>query len=102
MSKQRRSFTAEFKAQLVLELLSGRSTPAQICKQQRIAPQQLNRWKSEFVTGAPKVFEDPEAKHRQERIAELERMVGRLTMQVDILKKVSGHFDVPSVSNGRC
>lgn len=93
MSKQRRSFTAPFKAQLVLELLSGASSPGEMGKQHRIAPQQLNRWKTEFVANAPRVFGDPQLIQQQERIAELERMVGRLTMQVELLKKVSGHFE---------
>ncbi len=99
---QRRRFTGEFKAQVVLELLSGAKSAAELCRQHQLTPQVLARWKSELLERAPLVFEqDQKRSAEQERIAELERLVGRLTMELDIAKKASGLLSSPLSRNGR-
>jgi transposase len=83
----RRTFTAEFKTQVVLDLLSGAHSAAELCRQHQLNPQVLARWKTEFLERAPLVFEqDQRRSAEQERIAELERLVGRLTMELEIAK----------------
>ena len=42
-----------------------------------------------------------ESAELRQRIAELERMVGRLTMQVEISKKASSLLDAPPTGEGR-
>ncbi len=54
---QRRRFTAEFKAQVVLDLLSGAKSAAEICHQHQLNPRLLSHWKSEFLDHAPRIFE---------------------------------------------
>ncbi len=99
---QRRRFTAEFKAQVVLDLRSGSKSTAELCRQHELNPQVLSRWKTELVERAPLVFEqDQLLSQEQERIAELERAVGRLTMQLEIAKKASLLLSSPSSRNGR-
>lgn len=89
MSK-RRSFTPEFKAQVVLEILSGAKTTAEVCREHDLSPQVVNHWKAELIQNAPKLFQsDGRSTPDQARIAELERLIGRLTMQLEIAKKVS-------------
>lgn len=89
MSK-RRTFTAEFKAKVVLAILSGERTSAEICREHRIKETLVGRWKKQFFERAATVFgQEIENNREKERTAELERMVGRLTMEVDILKKAS-------------
>jgi transposase-like protein len=98
----RRTFTAEFKTQVVLDLVSGAHSPAELCRQHQLTPQVLARWKSELLERAPLVFEqDQKHSAEQERIAELERLVGRLTMELDIAKKASGVLSSPLSRNGR-
>jgi hypothetical protein len=47
----------------------------------------VNEWKAQFVAGAAQVFETgATGSEEQGRIAELERMVGKLTMQLEIAK----------------
>jgi hypothetical protein len=59
----------------------------------------LSRWKQEFLKHAPEVFEREGMKDQYtERISELERMVGRLTMELEISKKAS--LLLRSVRNG--
>lgn len=87
---QRRTFTPEFKAQLVLEVLSGVTSVAEACRHHQLKPELLCQWKTEFLHNAAKVFEKD--KHRsqdQQRIAELERLIGRLTLDLEIAKKAS-------------
>jgi len=86
----RRTFTSEFKTQVVLELLSGARTSAELCRQHQLAPVVLARWKAEFMAQAPRLFEREAATSaEQQRIAELERLVGRLTLELDCAKKAS-------------
>ena len=89
MSKHR-SFTAEFKAQVILEILSGAKTTAELCREHDLSAQVVNHWKAEFIENAPKLFQaEARTSPDQARIAELERLVGRLMMQLEIAKKVS-------------
>ena len=85
----RRKFTAEFKAKVVLELISGEKGLMQASREYEIKDSVLSRWKQEFIERAAQVFELPRSVNPQEeRIAELERMVGRMTLQLDMAKKV--------------
>jgi transposase len=100
--RQRRTFTAEFKTQVVLDLLSGAHTAAELCRQHQLNAQLLSHWKSEFLERASHVFEqDDKRSMEQQRIAELERLIGRLTMELEIAKKASGWLSSASSRNGR-
>jgi len=86
---KRRIFTPEFKVRVILELISGEKGLMQASREYGIKDTVLSRWKQEFLERATQLFELPQNDHHdQERIAELERMVGRLTMQLDMAKKV--------------
>jgi len=95
MTKQRRVFSAEFKTRVVLEMLSGEKGLMEASREYEIKDTVLSRWKQEFLERAPQVFAEPKADEQAERIAELERMVGRLTMQLDMAKKVLGYSTLP-------
>jgi len=87
---RRRTFTPDFKAQVVLEELTGVKSKAEICRQYQLKPQVFSRWRAEFVGRASEIFATESRKsEEQERIAELERMVERLTMQLEAAKKAS-------------
>ena len=89
MPKRRRSFSAEFKAQVVLEWISGKKSLMEASREYNLKDTVLSRWKQEFVAKASQVFEQPqEVQEKEARIAELERMVGKLTMQIEVQKKV--------------
>jgi transposase-like protein len=99
---QRRRFTGEFKAQVVIELLSGAKSPAELCREHQLSPQLLGQWKRELLERAPQVFEQDQVHSAdQERIAELERLVGRLTMQLEIAKKASALLSAQPSRNER-
>jgi transposase-like protein len=89
MSKKR-IYTPEFKAQVVLEILSQQKSLAQASREYGIRDTVISRWKQEFADRLPQIFERGQDRdERDQRIAELERMVGRLAMELEISKKVS-------------
>jgi transposase-like protein len=92
----RRSFTAEYKAKVVLDLISGEKGLAEASREYGIKDTVLSRWKQEFLANALQLFEQPkEVQEKEERIAELERMVGKLTMQLELSKKVLSYANSP-------
>ena len=101
MSK-RRTFTPEFKAQVVLEELTGVKTKADICREYQLRSQVLSRWREEFLERASEIFAtQPSRGDEQARIAELERMVGRLTVELEVAKKASNILTSLSTRSGR-
>lgn len=89
MARKRRNFSAEFKTKVVLELISGKKSLAEASREYEIKDTVLSRWKQEFLSHATQVFEQPQdVQEKEARIAELERMVGKLTMKVELQKKV--------------
>ncbi len=95
MSSKRRSFEPEFKLKCVLDVLSGRKTPAQVCREHSLNESILTRWRKQFAEEAPKIFANSKsngASAEAQRIAELERLVGRLTLELDASKKLSGYL----------
>ena len=90
MSGNRRQYTAEFKAKVVLQVLMGEKPSSEICRSHKLHASVLNRWRKEFLAGAATIFEtDSEHEAEQQRIADLERLVGQLTMKLEIAKKAS-------------
>jgi transposase-like protein len=88
--KKRRVFKPEFKARVVLEILTQQKSVAQASREYGIKDTILSRWKQELVERSPQVFESSSTDDdRDRRMAELERMVGRLAMELEMSKKVS-------------
>ena len=88
---KRRKFTPEFKAEVVLEVLSGATSQAEVCRQHNLNENQLSQWKRQLLENASTLFDstDKESSEVSEkRIAHLEQLVGRLTVALDIQKQV--------------
>ena len=85
MPKSRR-FTKEFKRQVVQEMLSSRSSGAELCRRYNIASGQLYQWKYQYARGKLNNRSSTDAE-MADRIAKLEQMVGKLTMENEFLKK---------------
>ena len=102
MPRPRRSFPADFKAQLVLELLTGSASQAELCRKHNLKPQLLGDWKAAALDRLHTLFqEDPQVNKDQLRIAELEQLVGRQAYELEILKKVSRTLPGLGSNNGR-
>jgi transposase len=98
----RRQFSPEFKSKLVLEVLSGRRTAAEVCREYQLKDDMFSRWKAQFVANAPKLFEhEHQTDPAEARIAELERVIGRLTLELEVAKKAFRLVAGRSSKNGR-
>ena len=86
---KRRKFTPEFKAEVVIEALCGQSSQAELCRKHNISDVQLSTWKRQLLENAATLFEpaDKKTDASQQRITQLEQLVGRLTLELDIQKK---------------
>ena len=100
--RKRRRFTPEFKAQVVLDILTGRQSPAEACRKHALSPNPLSLWKAHFLQRAASLFQPDERRDGdQARIAELERMLGRAALQIEVLKKASTLLAADSIGGGR-
>lgn len=93
---KKRTFTPEFKATIVVEMLKGEKDINALASEHSIAPNQIRNWKNEFLENAPLAFDNKKEKDLKETLQsqELEKenlykTIGQLTTQVDWLKKKS-------------
>jgi len=91
----RNTYSASFKAQVVLAVLSGEKELNAIASDQNLNPNMVRGWKKEFLENAPMVFED---KAKAEKIArrkeaalekkntKMLKTIGQLTVERDFLQ----------------
>jgi transposase len=96
---KRKQYSASQKAKIALEILKEEKTVNQIASEYGVHPNVLYRWKKQALENLPRLFED-ENKNERERQAEQERQtnelyseIGRLTTQLNWLKKKSGYSE---------
>jgi len=91
----KKTYTPEFKAQVVREILHEQRTMAEIASEYGIHPVQLSQWKKAALENLSAVFVDERKaakQHRQQeqKVEQLYSQVGKLTTQLEWLKKKSG------------
>jgi transposase len=88
MSKIRRQFTKEFKLQVLREVAAGK-TLAQAAREHAVHPNLIGKWRQQLESHGDKAFAGNGQAYTQEaKIAELERLIGQLTIENAFLKKV--------------
>lgn len=87
----KKKYEADLKVQVVLGLISEKMSLSEVCRKYNISQQVVSRWKAEFLKKAADIFQTKkdDKNEKDKKIEDLERMVGKLTMQLDILKKAS-------------
>jgi len=97
----RKSYSPALKAKAVLELLREDQPLTQVAAEHGVHPNQLRRWKQLVLEQLPELFagESPRARQQlTEQTALQEQLyaeIGRLTTQVNWLKKKSGVEHLP-------
>lgn len=87
MTKRRTIYTKEFKLAILSQIEAGIPL-AQVARENGIHPALVGRWKKEFKENPEKAFSGTGQPYKdQARLAELERMVGRLYAENEFLKK---------------
>ena len=105
MTLKRRKFSKEFKLRVLREVEAGK-TAAQAGREHQVHPTQINQWRRQRRQYGDRAFTGNGRAYTDEaRVAELERKVGQLTMENDLLKKVLSRLEemdrAPSVGRGK-
>jgi transposase len=88
MTIKRRQFTKEFKLQVLRELEAGTSI-AQAARQHQLHPNVIRKWREQYAHYAERAFAGNGHAYTDEaKVAELERLIGQLTVENAFLKKV--------------
>ena len=93
MSRERRKFSRDFKIKVVEAYESGVSA-VELSRQFEVHPNVIYAWSREYRRDPTKAFQTDQhdsGQAQDQRIAELERMVGRLSLENDFLKKALSH-----------
>ena len=98
---KRRKFSPEYKARLVLALIRGERSAAEIARKEHLKDTLLYEWRAQLIQHAPLVFSPPPAQDElAQKVAELERLIGQLTVENALLKKASRWLRGLSQPNG--
>jgi transposase len=91
-----RTFSREFKLEVVRQIVSGQKRPAQVCREHQLAETVLLRWRREYEERGEAAFTPKEVASSQSsaevRVAELERFCGQLAVENAALKKALQHL----------
>jgi len=90
---KRRTFSAEFKARVALEALSGAYTMAELAAKHDVHPNMISQWKRKAQESLPELFAkktDRSEAAREAELKELHAKIGELTVERDFLAKAFG------------
>jgi len=93
---KRKTFTASQKAAIVLEALKEEKAIAQIASENSVHPNQIYKWKKQALENFQELFEDDrkgekaQAVVHDKQVNELYSEIGKLSTQLNWLKKKSG------------
>ena len=86
-----KKYPPKLKSQVVLELLQGEKTVGQIAKAYGVHPNSIHKWKKEFLEKGPEVFDqEGVVAEYEERIADLEQLLGKKEVEIALLKNFLG------------
>jgi transposase-like protein len=98
--KNQRTFSLEFKRQVVEDFLSGENGAAQLCRRYNICSSLLYHWRDQYSRGRFNNEPTREGAFR-DKIDKLERLVGKLTLENEVLKKGLQNSLSQSQRNGK-
>lgn len=91
--KKRRNYSADFKARVALEALSGAFTMAELASKHSLHPNMISQWKRKAQEGLPDVFAKKNERQngaQDAEVKELHAKIGQLTIENDFLSKAFG------------
>ena len=93
---KRESHPSKFKAKVAIEALKWHQTINQIAPEFEVHPSQVNAWKKQLLESSSDVFGNGRkqtADNHEDEKDKLYNQIGRLKVEVDWLKKKTGHLD---------
>ncbi len=91
----RKRYTAKIKFQIVLETFQAKRNIGEISRQYGIHPNMVSRWKKDFLVRGHRIFEQDHADGSTKKVEELETIIGKQTVEIQLLKKFLGHYASP-------
>jgi len=89
--RTKRTYSVAFKRQVIEELLSGSATMGQLSRRYEISSGLIGHWRDRYTEGKFVEGKSGNVKASEAKIRELEQMVGRLTMDNELLKKAMAY-----------
>jgi transposase len=92
---KRKQYSKELKTKVAVAALKGHQTASGIASEFGVHVSQVNRWKKQALASLPYVFGDSQAKKEKETEKERDRLyqqIGKLQVELDWLKKKTGHL----------
>jgi transposase len=83
----KRKYAGQFKVNLAIQYLKGGKSQAEICRENSINPNLLNKWVSQFQNQASQIFDNNKQNEYQKKVEKLERIIGKQTIEIDFLKR---------------
>lgn len=93
---KRKTFSSKFKSKVAIEALKGHRTVNQLAAEFDVHPSQINAWKKQLIEGSGELFGKGRQQQSEDFDAERDKLysqIGRLKVEVDWLKKKTGHLD---------
>ena len=91
----KKTFTAEFKSKVAIEAVKGNKTINELTSEFEVHPSQIQSWKKLLLDGSKDLFSGKKEKVEECVAQERDRLyaqVGRLAVELDWLKKKTGHL----------
>jgi transposase-like protein len=92
---KRKRYTNEFRAKVALDAVKSQKTVSELASEYGVHASQINDWKKRLLDGLPGVFNGRQQRQEEAHEAEKDRLyqqIGKLQVEVDWLKKKTGHL----------
>jgi len=93
---KRKRYSKDFKARVALDAIKGQKTANEPASEYESHAGLVTTWKKQALEALPEVFGQGRQREADEREAEKDRLyrpIGKLQVEVDGLKKKTGHLD---------
>lgn len=91
----KKKFTAEFKAKVAIAALKAHKTTNELASEFEVHTTQINLWKKQLLDGSKQLFSGKHDKNMDCVVQERDRLyaqIGQLAVELDWLKKKTGHL----------
>jgi transposase len=91
----RKKHSSKVKFQVVLETLRKDQNITEVARTYGIHANMITRWRNQLMEQGHKIFESDTknaGKAQDKKIEELEKIIGKQTVEISLLKKFLGHY----------